>query len=83
MNMKFGLDLPTTGVYADARVLADLAIEAEEAGWDGFFIWDVLFSSNQTAFLLEGSSTVVILKTGCRGASSSKASRGESFVTSK
>jgi alkanesulfonate monooxygenase SsuD/methylene tetrahydromethanopterin reductase-like flavin-dependent oxidoreductase (luciferase family) len=40
--MKFGLDIPTTGDYADARVLAELAVEAETAGWDGFFIWDVL-----------------------------------------
>lgn len=42
--MKFGLDIPTGGAYADPRKLADLAAEAEEAGWDGFFIQDVLFS---------------------------------------
>jgi alkanesulfonate monooxygenase SsuD/methylene tetrahydromethanopterin reductase-like flavin-dependent oxidoreductase (luciferase family) len=40
--MKYGLDVPTTGEYADPRTLAQLAIEAEEAGWDGFFLWDVL-----------------------------------------
>ena len=40
--MKFGLDVPTTGEYADPRVLAQLASEAEAAGWDGFFLWDVL-----------------------------------------
>jgi alkanesulfonate monooxygenase SsuD/methylene tetrahydromethanopterin reductase-like flavin-dependent oxidoreductase (luciferase family) len=40
--MNFGLDVPTTGDYADARVLAQLATEAEAAGWDGFFLWDVL-----------------------------------------
>lgn len=40
--MRFGLDMPTTGEYADARVLARLAAEAEGAGWDGFFVWDVL-----------------------------------------
>lgn len=38
--MKFGLYLPPCGEYADARRLADLAREAEEAGWEGFFIWD-------------------------------------------
>jgi alkanesulfonate monooxygenase SsuD/methylene tetrahydromethanopterin reductase-like flavin-dependent oxidoreductase (luciferase family) len=43
--MYFGLDVPTTGVYADARTLAQLAAEAEAAGWDGFFIWDVLGGS--------------------------------------
>jgi alkanesulfonate monooxygenase SsuD/methylene tetrahydromethanopterin reductase-like flavin-dependent oxidoreductase (luciferase family) len=40
--MQFGLDVPTTGEYADPRVLAQLAGEAETAGWDGFFLWDVL-----------------------------------------
>jgi hypothetical protein len=40
--MKFGLDIPTIGPYADARVLAALAVDAEAAGWDGFFIWDVV-----------------------------------------
>ncbi|MGH2485616.1 MAG: hypothetical protein ACRDHE_06360 [Ktedonobacterales bacterium] len=40
--MKFGLDMPTTGEFADARVLAALAGEAEAAGWDGFFLWDAL-----------------------------------------
>ncbi len=36
-SMKFGLDVPTTGAYADARVLAQLATGAEATGWDGFF----------------------------------------------
>lgn len=40
--MKFGLDVPTTGLYADAHVLGQLAAEAEAVGWDGFFVWDVL-----------------------------------------
>jgi alkanesulfonate monooxygenase SsuD/methylene tetrahydromethanopterin reductase-like flavin-dependent oxidoreductase (luciferase family) len=40
--MKYGLDVPTTGEYADPRTLAQLAGEAEAAGWDGFFLWDVL-----------------------------------------
>jgi alkanesulfonate monooxygenase SsuD/methylene tetrahydromethanopterin reductase-like flavin-dependent oxidoreductase (luciferase family) len=42
--MKFGLDIPTGGAYADPRKLAELAAEAEEAGWDGFFVQDVLYS---------------------------------------
>ncbi|HET7088898.1 MAG TPA: LLM class flavin-dependent oxidoreductase [Anaerolineae bacterium] len=42
--MKFGLDVATAGDYADPRKLADLAAEAEQAGWDGFFVWDVVFA---------------------------------------
>lgn len=38
--MKFGIYVPPFGEYADARVLAGLARDAEEAGWDGFFTWD-------------------------------------------
>ncbi|MHB8598262.1 MAG: LLM class flavin-dependent oxidoreductase [Ktedonobacteraceae bacterium] len=46
--MKYGLDIPTAGTYADPRKLADLAAEAEEARWDGFFLWDILFAENQS-----------------------------------
>ena len=38
--MKFGMNAPIFGEYADVRLLADLAVEAEAAGWDGFWIWD-------------------------------------------
>lgn len=38
--MKFGLDLPNMGVVGSPRVLAELAQEAETAGWDGVFVWD-------------------------------------------
>jgi alkanesulfonate monooxygenase SsuD/methylene tetrahydromethanopterin reductase-like flavin-dependent oxidoreductase (luciferase family) len=38
--MKYGIYLPNFGPYGDASVLATLAREAEDAGWDGFFLWD-------------------------------------------
>jgi alkanesulfonate monooxygenase SsuD/methylene tetrahydromethanopterin reductase-like flavin-dependent oxidoreductase (luciferase family) len=38
--MKFGIYLPNFGAYGDARVLANPAQDAENAGWDGFYIWD-------------------------------------------
>ncbi len=38
--MKFGIYVPMFGPYGDAQTLANLAAEAETAGWDGFFIWD-------------------------------------------
>jgi alkanesulfonate monooxygenase SsuD/methylene tetrahydromethanopterin reductase-like flavin-dependent oxidoreductase (luciferase family) len=34
------LFLPPFGQLADPRLLAALAAEAEEAGWDGVFLWD-------------------------------------------
>lgn len=38
--MQFAIDIPNFGVYSDPHLLAELAHEAEEAGWDGFFVWD-------------------------------------------
>lgn len=38
--MRFGLNVPNMGECADPRVLVELAHEAEEAGWDGFLVWD-------------------------------------------
>lgn len=38
--MHYGLTLPNFGQFFDPRVVAELAVEAEEAGWHGFFLWD-------------------------------------------
>lgn len=38
--MKFGIDLPNFGEFSDPSLLAELAKNAEYAGWDGFFLWD-------------------------------------------
>jgi alkanesulfonate monooxygenase SsuD/methylene tetrahydromethanopterin reductase-like flavin-dependent oxidoreductase (luciferase family) len=40
----FGIDLPVAGEYADVKLLAALAREAETAGWDGFFLYDQIAS---------------------------------------
>jgi len=37
--MKYGFVLP----YGDARTAANLAREAEDAGWDGFFVWEAVW----------------------------------------
>lgn len=39
-SVRFGLNVPIFGEYADVRTLAQLAAEAEQAGWDGFWVWD-------------------------------------------
>jgi Luciferase-like monooxygenase len=40
--MRFGLNFPLAGPLSDASVVAQLAREAEDAGWDGCFVWDHL-----------------------------------------
>lgn len=34
---------PNVAAFADPGYLVDLAVRAEGAGWDGFFVWDHLF----------------------------------------
>jgi len=36
----FAIDTPNFDIFADPRLLAELAHDAEQAGWDGFFLWD-------------------------------------------
>ena len=38
--MRFAVNLAPFGEAADPRLLGQLAREAEQAGWQGFFLWD-------------------------------------------
>jgi hypothetical protein len=38
--VRHAVFLPPFDDFADPRRLVDLAIAAEESGWDGFFLWD-------------------------------------------
>lgn len=40
--MKFGVNVPNFGAFADPHTFASLAVDAEQAGWDGVFVWDHL-----------------------------------------
>lgn len=42
--MQYGIVLANLGVTGDPGLLAGLAREAEDAGWDGVFLWDSVFS---------------------------------------
>lgn len=44
--MQFGVTLP----FVAPRVAAELAYEAEQAGWDGVFYWDAVAFDNMTLF---------------------------------
>jgi len=47
--MRFGLDVATNGAWSDVGTLADMAADAEVAGWDGFFVWDLLLAKANAA----------------------------------
>jgi alkanesulfonate monooxygenase SsuD/methylene tetrahydromethanopterin reductase-like flavin-dependent oxidoreductase (luciferase family) len=38
--MRFSINIPNFGDFADARAVARVAVAAEQAGWDGLFVWD-------------------------------------------
>jgi alkanesulfonate monooxygenase SsuD/methylene tetrahydromethanopterin reductase-like flavin-dependent oxidoreductase (luciferase family) len=40
--MRRAIGLPTVGEFGDVRTLLDLAVSAEEHGWDGVQLWDHL-----------------------------------------
>lgn len=40
--MRYGVTLPNFGIGADPRIRADLAREAEQAGWEAVFVWDAI-----------------------------------------
>lgn len=43
--MQYGIYMSNYGAELSAQALAELAHEAEEAGWDGFFLWDQIHVS--------------------------------------
>ncbi|GGS91347.1 LLM class flavin-dependent oxidoreductase [Nonomuraea spiralis] len=40
--VRFAVGLPNVGEFGDPALLTDLAVGAEEHGWDGVFVWDHL-----------------------------------------
>lgn len=50
--MKYGLYVPNFGNAISAQALPDLAQNAEQAGWDGFFLWDHILHSQSQALPL-------------------------------
>jgi alkanesulfonate monooxygenase SsuD/methylene tetrahydromethanopterin reductase-like flavin-dependent oxidoreductase (luciferase family) len=38
--VKRAIDVPPFDELADPRLVAELAVAAEQRGWDGFFVWD-------------------------------------------
>ncbi|TFG29477.1 LLM class flavin-dependent oxidoreductase [Candidatus Thorarchaeota archaeon] len=50
--MKFGINLPNFGWFGDIDTLVEIAVEAEDAGWDGFSIWDHVLVFKQEDMVL-------------------------------
>jgi alkanesulfonate monooxygenase SsuD/methylene tetrahydromethanopterin reductase-like flavin-dependent oxidoreductase (luciferase family) len=50
--MRFSINIPNFGDFADPRTVASVAVAAEQAGWDALFVWDhvVHVKSRRRAF---------------------------------
>jgi Luciferase-like monooxygenase len=40
LTMRFSINIPNFGDFADAGTVARVAVAAEQAGWDALFVWD-------------------------------------------
>ena len=48
--MRYSVNIPNFGDFADARTVAKVATAAEDAGWDALFVWDhVVHDKNSAA----------------------------------
>lgn len=48
--MRWGLSISLSGELADPGVVAQVAVAAERAGWDGVFVWDHLWNRTLAPF---------------------------------
>lgn len=58
--MKYGVVLP----YGDARTAAEVARLAEEAGWDGFFVWEPVWGIDAWVCLTAAAMTTSRIRLG-------------------
>ncbi len=53
LSVRQGLFFPPFDALADPRLLAEIAAEAEAAGWDGLFVWDHMLYSERVRDILD------------------------------
>ena len=49
--MRHAVYLPPFGSFGDVHALVELAVAAEDAGWDGFFLWDHILYEADVPFV--------------------------------
>jgi alkanesulfonate monooxygenase SsuD/methylene tetrahydromethanopterin reductase-like flavin-dependent oxidoreductase (luciferase family) len=45
--VRYSINIPNFGDFADARTVAKVATAAEAAGWDALFVWDHVVDDKQ------------------------------------
>ncbi|MER6900366.1 LLM class flavin-dependent oxidoreductase, partial [Amycolatopsis sp. NPDC000740] len=46
--MRFSINIPNFGDFADTRTVARVAAAAEQEGWDALFLWDHVVHDKDT-----------------------------------
>lgn len=63
-DVRFAAGVPNVGPFGDPLLLTDLAVAAEDSGWDAFFICDHLLYRDQSCPVADP--TVVIAEVAAR-----------------
>lgn len=50
-GVRHAVYVPPFATFGDVNLMVDLAREAEQAGWDGFFLWDHLLYEDDVPFV--------------------------------
>ncbi|MGI9667916.1 MAG: LLM class flavin-dependent oxidoreductase, partial [Acidimicrobiia bacterium] len=50
LAVRWGLSISLSEELADPKVVTEVAVLAEKAGWGGVFVWDHLWNRTQTPF---------------------------------
>lgn len=50
-RVRYAVYAPPFGTFGDVNLLVELARDAEQAGWDGFFLWDHLLYQDDVPFV--------------------------------
>ncbi len=60
VSMKYGFVMP----FGDARIASERAQAAEDAGWDGFFVWDSVWGVDASVMLAAAAMTTERIRLG-------------------
>lgn len=65
-RLRYGLYVPNFGKSSSPQTYAGLAREAEESGWDGFFIWDHILEWDKQVPIFDAFTTLAAIAVSTR-----------------
>jgi alkanesulfonate monooxygenase SsuD/methylene tetrahydromethanopterin reductase-like flavin-dependent oxidoreductase (luciferase family) len=65
-KIRYGLYVPNFGRACSPQALVQLAVEAEDHGWDGFFLWDSISGEDRKLPTVDAFTTLTAVATSTR-----------------